>query len=109
MLQVWDQYGFEKMQSFSGALSRLEFWSRRLQQEDIKAFANCQGKIVKHISLLVLQHACKYLHYIYDQLIVKKALGTGIQNISFRQIMPALDILCRYIYNIFTIDCCFGH
>jgi len=41
--QLWDQFGFEKMQSFSGALSQLNFWSKKLSPSQMKALAQCSG------------------------------------------------------------------
>ena len=38
------QYGFEKMQSFSGALSQLNVWSKKLSKSQINALAQCSGE-----------------------------------------------------------------
>ena len=37
------QYGFEKMQSLSGALSQLNVWSKKLSKSQIKALSQCSG------------------------------------------------------------------
>lgn len=39
------QFGFEKMQSFSGALSQLNFWSKKLSPSQMKALAQCSGDL----------------------------------------------------------------
>ena len=40
---MWDQFGFEKMQSFSGALSQLNFWSGKISNTRIELLAECRG------------------------------------------------------------------
>ena len=42
------QFGFEKMQSFSGALSQLNFWSKKLSPSQMKALAQCSGEQTIH-------------------------------------------------------------
>ena len=42
------QFGFEKMQSFSGALSQLNFWSKKLSPSQMKALAQCSGEQIIH-------------------------------------------------------------
>ena len=42
------QFGFEKMQSFSGALSQLNFWSKKLSPSQMKALAQCSGDLIIH-------------------------------------------------------------
>ena len=38
------QYGFEKMQSLSGALSQLNVWSKKLSKSQINALSQCSGE-----------------------------------------------------------------
>ena len=42
-IPVWDKYGFEKMQSFSGAMSQLNFWRQWIPDTQIKDMAFCKG------------------------------------------------------------------
>ena len=42
-LPVKDQFGFEKMQGFSGMLSQLNFWSYKLEEEQIEELSLCKG------------------------------------------------------------------
>ena len=48
-LPIKDQFGFEKMQSFSGMMSQLNFWSKILPQEKIEDLSNCKGKIIEEV------------------------------------------------------------
>ena len=41
---MWDKYGFEKMQSFSGAMAQLNFWRQWIPDTQIKDMAFCKGK-----------------------------------------------------------------
>ena len=42
-IPIWDKYGFEKMQSFSGAMSQLNFWRQWIPDTQIKDMAFCKG------------------------------------------------------------------
>ena len=42
------QFGFEKMQSFSGALSQLNVWSKKLSKSQISALSQCSGEKKEH-------------------------------------------------------------
>ena len=45
-IPIWDKYGFEKMQSFSGAMSQLNFWRQWIPDTQIKDMAFCKGTFV---------------------------------------------------------------
>ena len=47
-IPAWDKYGFEKMQSFSGAMSQLNFWRQWIPDTQIKDMAFCKGTLVLH-------------------------------------------------------------
>ena len=38
------QFGFEKMQSFSGAISQLNIWSKKLSTSQMRALSQCSGR-----------------------------------------------------------------
>ena len=43
-LPTKDQFGFEKMQGFSGMMSQLNFWNKILPEDKIEELSNCKGK-----------------------------------------------------------------
>ena len=47
-IPIWDKYGFEKMQSFSGAMSQLNFWRQWIPDTQIKDMAFCKGTFVSN-------------------------------------------------------------
>jgi hypothetical protein len=48
-LPTKDQFGFEKMQGFSGIMSQLNFWNKILTQDKIDELSNCKGKTIENI------------------------------------------------------------
>ena len=42
-LPTKSQFGFEKMQGFSGMMSQLNFWGEILSEEMIQDLSNCKG------------------------------------------------------------------
>ena len=49
-LPTKDQFGFEKMQGFSGIMSQLNFWKKILTQDKIDDLSNCKGKTIDKIN-----------------------------------------------------------
>ena len=58
-IPVWDKYGFEKMQSFSGAMSQLNFWRQWIPDTQIKDMAFCKGAFFASSSELFVRRKRK--------------------------------------------------
>ena len=48
-LPIKDQFGFEMMQGFSGAMSHLNIWSRVLTADEVAKLTNCTGKFAQDV------------------------------------------------------------
>ena len=59
-IPIWDKYGFEKMQSFSGAMSQLNFWRQWIPDTQIKDMAFCKGTFVSNKIAFWIQEKVRY-------------------------------------------------
>ena len=81
------QFGFEKMQSFSGAISQLNIWSKKLSNSQMRALSQCSGRRKKHFQKwrkLLMKSSCSCDRHIFETVTDKLIYKSEPNNYHYR-------------------------